>query len=397
MSPWVDTIEYTLGPDSVWRAYGRPPIFHGDFVVGTTQPVPDNTGVPGGVTLQTPQQMGLPVDAAGDVVITDAYHSANKTGDTLLIEGLYLPGFVKSRTEHPVLIRQSAIRGSRRVEGSPGNPSPRTALVDCNHPNNGLAGVANVRLEECDLIPLPEYASEGIDGIVGHDYELYRCKVRDVVDFFGWFNSYRPTDPLRVLVEGCDMRELAFFSPCSYQNDDRTHNDGNQGQGGHGIRVRGNTIYANVSTRVGNGFPMPSGGYPYGRPTPPAPNPYYPNVTGQALVITPNVSHVYDAEFTDGWWDYGAQIMTITDNNNDCTDITIAGNRFGQNMPELTRTETGVGSIKRRRAILATPGAEINDFPTTSHALDTVCGNVWMADGPIGAAGQPIRIHRGTP
>ncbi|GAB2698302.1 hypothetical protein [Thalassiella azotivora] len=407
---WAPATRYVLAPDQMWRAHGRSGIFHGQFVVGTTRPTAENSGVPGGTVLRTPAQIGLPVDAAGDVVITDAYHAANKTGDTLIVDAVDLPGFVKARTGLDVLFTRSRIRGSRRVEGTRENPSQRTALLDCNHQLVGSLGHANVRFEQCDLIPSPEYASEGIDGVVGHDYELYRCKIADVVDFFGWFNSYAPTAPLRILVEGCHASEMAYFSPCSYQPDlandgsglvvGRTHNDGSQGQGNHGVRYRGNTILANVSTRVGNGFPkpFPEYEYPYGVGDPPASNPYYPSVTGQALVITPNVSHVYDVMFEDGWWDYGAQIMTITDNNNPCTDVTITGNRFGQNMPALTRVETdGVGSIQRRRAILATPGAQINNFPTTTHTLDTVCGNVWDVDGPLGNAGDPIRIHRGTP
>lgn len=369
MGPGVTSrVRYRKTTGGTWVAPGRPPIFTGVFVIGTTRPTLGNTGIPGDVTLRSAAAAGLPTELNGDIIITDAYHAANATAGTLLIDRVDLAGFLKVRTRHPVRVTRSRIRGSGAVTGQ-----TRTALIDCNHGNLGLDGYANVTVEECVLIP--DFPSEGIDGIVGHDYTARRNTVRDVVDHFGAFNSVRSGDPARVTIEGNYCDNLAYFSPCSYQSDNRTHNDGVQIQGNSGYVLRGNTILANASPTAGNGFSATD-------PSAPAKNVYAPSVTGQGIGITPNVSAVTNTVIEDNWLDYGAQTITVINNNFPVSGLTIRRNRFGRNQPNLNKSGTTA-----RRAILLQPGVVAPGLPETT-GVDTTNGNVYDDDG------SPVTIYR---
>lgn len=346
-------------------SHGRSPIFSpsSPFTIGTTRPTSENVGV-GGAALRSVASAGLPTTSAGDIVIDDAYHAANATSGVLLIERVDLYGFVKVRTRLPVTIRRSRIRGSSAVTGA-----TRTALVDCNHPNLGLAGAANVLLEECDLIPA--FPSEGIDGVVGHDYTARRCLVRNTVDFFGAFNSYRPADPGRVTIEGCYGDSLAYFSPCSYQSDNRTHNDGIQIQGNSGYVIRGNDLRAQPSSTAGNGFNPTD-------PTAPAKNPYAPaSVTGQVIGITPNVSSVTDVLIEKNWFSGGRASVIATPGSYSVSGVTMRDNRFDRTQPLITTAASG----SERRAVILAPGVSFVGAPSST-GPDTQ-GNVYDDGAPV--------------
>lgn len=358
--------------DGALRAYGRTPIVVESFALGVTRPTALNAGVPGTRTLRSAAQLGLPTEPNGDVIITDAYHAANKTGGVLTITGLDLFGFVKVRTGLPVEINESRVRGS-------GPASTRTGLIDCNHPDVGSLGLQNVVVSRSTLIP--DFPSQWIDGIVGHDYRLSRVLIRECVDHFGWFNSYRPADPVRVTVEGCYADNLAYFSPCSYQPDNRTHNGCGEGQGGHGVRIFGNDLRANVSPTSGNGSDPAD-------PTAPAKNPWVPSVTGQCIGVAPNVSAMRDILIEGNWLDYGAQTITAIDNNYPVSDLRILRNRFGQNQPRRLRN-----GVTARRAIVLEPGVGAPGMPAST-GLDLTNGNVWDVDGPEGSAGSPVTVWR---
>lgn len=366
MSPTA--IAYRRKAD-LWQSNGRPSRGAGGFVVGSTRPTVDVGSAFGPQpTLRTAAQLGLPTQSNGDIVVDDAYHAANKTGSVLEIVGLDLFGFLKIRTRYDVVLRSYRIRGSGPVTGA-----TRTALVDCNHPELGLLGRENVLLE--DGILIPDYPSEGIDGVVGHDFTIRRARIENAVDFGGSFNSYRPGDPARVAVEGCFGTSLAYYSPCSYQSDNRTHNDGWQIQGNSGHRLRGNDFRAKPSTTTGNGSNPTDASAP-------AKNPYGPaSVTGQCVGITPNVSVVSDVVIEDNWFAAGRASVIVAENTYPATGVTVRRNKFDRTQPLIN-----VAGVSARRAMIVEPTVSVVGAPSLT-GPDTQ-GNVYEDDA------TPITVYR---
>lgn len=339
--PWVDMAQYAAVGGLLVRR-GRQSLNPNPFVIGTTKPNALNVGLPPLRPLTT---------VIGDVTITSSAGT--------LLEGLDIFGRVKVQAAN-VTIRNCRVRGANNVSGN-------TALIDCNHPN-----ASNVLIENCDL--RPDFPSIWLNAVIGHNYTIRYCHIWDVVDGLGVYNSYAPTAHADVTIEANFIHDLAYFSPDPNHNDNRTHNDGIQIQGNGWITIRGNTVWANV----GSAGQSNQAGVP-------APNPYYPSVTGQAIGITPNVSVVTNTLIELNWIDYGAQSITIASGNVGDTNTTalVRLNKFGRNQPNLNK-----GGTTARRAILMTSDLTNPQGLPSVTGLDTNNGNVYEDNG------QPVTVYR---
>ena len=329
-------VKHAIG--GVLVAVGRGAVSTTPFVLGTTKPSAANTGATGTLT-----------PSSGDLTITTANYD---------LSGLDIFGFVK--------VRAAGCHGTNfRVRGS-GPGITNTALIDCNHAAATGASFSNVTL-------IPDFPSIWLNSIIGHDYTVIRGLMLNGVDGAGMYNSNTPAAVCNTRLEGCYIDQLTYSSPDANHTDNRTHNDGVQIQGNTGHAVVGCTVavFYDPATSVG-------------ADTGPAPLPasYKPSVTGQAIGITPNVSQVGNVVIDRNWIDAGAQSVTIIPGSVGVADsITITGNRFGRNQPNLTKN-----GVTARRAICIASEITLTGFPTTTGA-DTQ-GNVYEDDG------SPVTVHR---
>ena len=323
-----------------------------NFTLGVTKPNNTKTGIPAGTVL-TPHYGDITITTAGQVV-----------------ENLDIHGFVFVQAAN-VTIHRCRVRGS--LPGPTGKQN--WGLIDCNPASSG----PNTLIENCLLVP--DYPAVGINGILGHNYTVRRTETYNVVDGFGIYNTNGtpPTNPANVTIEGCYVHDLVYISPDPNHSDNRTHNDCIQIQGNSNISIVGNTLYANVSSMAGNG-------YPGAIPAPPANNPWYPSVTGQAIGVTPNVSQISSLTINKNWLDYGAQSITIVPNGKGVgSSVVVTGNHFGRNQPNLNK-----GGNSARRAIIVHPSVSVANFPTTT-GTDTNCGNIYEDNN------TPVTIWRMNP
>jgi hypothetical protein len=95
--------------------------------------------------------------------------------------------------------------------------------------------------------------SDRRDCVIGRQFELYRCHLSGGVDCIGIYASTAaPTAGAFVKVKGCLLEDMAYTYPAASQ-DDGTHNDGIQIQGGHTIEIVGNAIWGTAHKMVGSG------------------------------------------------------------------------------------------------------------------------------------------------
>lgn len=314
--------------------------YESPFLIGTTKPTAENTGVQPGITLTA---------KTGDLIIT----TPGTTIEAEDREGRYL---IRAAD---VTIRNCRARGYSTVS---------SGAVDCNH-----SAVRNALIEHCDLGQ--SQLSVYTDGIIGHDYTARRCLIRHTVDGFGVFNSNDPSVEANVTIEGCYVEHLAYQSPCPPQSDDRTHNDGIQIQGNGGVTIRGNNLNGSSSPTWGHG----------NLSTVPAPNPYYPSVTGQTIGITPNLgTSVNNITITDNWLDYGVQSITGITNGRTVNNFVLTGNRFGRSQPPITKE-----GVRTSRPVLLVPTINAPGLPSVT-GPDINNGNVYEDDG------SPITVYRTT-
>ncbi len=184
---------------------------------GDYEPSPSTTGVRPGSTL-TRVDHDLIITAAGRYENLDVY------------------GFVDVRAAN-VEIRNSRVRGGVATQSK--------GLI---HADN--ADVRNLLIEGVELVP--QYPSRFLNGIQCHDYTARCVDAYQTVDGFGVFNRHAPGAPVRVRIEQSYCHHLAYYSPDpSHPDDNRSHNDCVQLQGGSGAIVRYNTLHAYLSGKVG--------------------------------------------------------------------------------------------------------------------------------------------------
>jgi hypothetical protein len=161
------------------------------------------------------------------------------------------------------------------------------------------AAAANITFIDCTIIP--DTPSVRINGILGHNYKLFRCQFRNCSDAIGMYNTAATSASLQIEVQGCYADNLAFFRPSEAKDPplpEGTHNDCIQIQSGGGILIRGNTLIAMKNPAIGDaGFPDPGDG---------SGNQYYPSMTANAAVqILADVGPIQNGVEIDKNWLFG--------------------------------------------------------------------------------------------
>lgn len=318
------------------------------LVAGTYKPDATTTGL-------------LPGWGTGDLGVINGDQTITTAGT--IVENKMIYGRVLVRAAN-VTIRNCYVRGAAAATSA-------TGLIEAGH-----TACVNLVVEDCLLVP--DNPSTNINGITGHDYTIRRSEMYGSVDGAGALSIYNNNGPINVWIEACYIHDLYYYSPDPGHGDNRTHNDCIQVQGNSNITIVGNTLNANASTTVGNGYPGAS-------PTPPAGDIYFPSVTGQAIGITPNIGPVTDLLIEKNWLDYGAQSITVIPGNVGSPDTTgiIRNNKFGHNQPNISRS-----GVSARRPIIIDPSLTFPSMPTSTD-VDTQ-GNVYEDTG------LPITVYRMT-
>lgn len=254
------------------------------------KPDATTTGVPPGTTLTT---------VTGNITATAGMTYTAKD----------FKGFVTVETAN-VTFRNCKFQGGTSYTAG-------TALVKSTHAN-----VSNLVIEDCTFVAqTPSYYA---NGIIGHDFTLRRCNIYHVVD---GVNIHNGANAVNVVMESNYIHDLSFFSPCPYQNDDKTHNDCIQIMGGSNIKISGNNFQGFVSTSVGNPGMAPAG-----------------RQANAVFMIKPDVSQISDMHIMRNWMDGGMFTINIA-NDTDTNHTVILGdigeisyNRFGRNQYHATYT-----------------------------------------------------------
>lgn len=269
------------------------------FVLGSTKPTRANTGLPSGWT---------PASTISSLFVPTA-------GQTY--EDIRFDNHAESRVAN-VTYRRCEFRG------------PAAAATASNYiVRNNYAGSSNVRYEFCDFIP--QTPTQYTHSIEGHDYTLHRCYFRGAVDGPNVYNTTSPGSASNVTIEGCFIELLSYFSPCTYQSDNRTHNDCIQHQGCSGTQIIGNTLAGFLDPAIGdanepavtNGDGSHASGYRLSRS--PIPNGFYSNAAVQFGNATGNSTNV---TMDRNWIDGGVVSLNIP--STAMTGFAITNNRFGQ-------------------------------------------------------------------
>ncbi|MGW9402467.1 right-handed parallel beta-helix repeat-containing protein [Arthrobacter sp. NPDC055585] len=250
---------------------------------GTYKPSAATTGVIPGTKLAKYNTAGA------DLVITK---------DNTVLENLEIYGDVKVRANN-VTIRNSVLRGGAHA---PGNA---TAIVDATS-----AKVKNLKVVDSTIKPQRPHAYR--DGITGHDYTAVRNNISGTNDGLGIFN--RPGGPVaaNVVAEGNYIHSLTYFD-YSPVHRDGTHNDGIQVQGGQNIRIKGNTVVANVVIGKGSG-----------------PGVYTPH-GGLGIMLQQNTSPLANVVVERNYVDDGTSSINIDRGKHPVITVTVKENLLGRN------------------------------------------------------------------
>jgi hypothetical protein len=191
--------------------------------------------------------------------------------------------------------------------------------------------VSGVVFEDCTF--RPRYNDYLLHIIQGAGYTMRRCDISRGVDTIGVLGN-TVTQRADVLIEGCWLHDLAFFSPDPTHNDQMTHNDVIQWQGGAGLIVRGNRMDGYLATDVGdaNRADVDSGGaHVSGNHWPASPLTGKRRALSTLMVNYINTSYGMPEEllFEDNWVNGGAVGINGLDTGLAGTLGIIRNNHFG--------------------------------------------------------------------
>jgi hypothetical protein len=150
-----------------------------------------------------------------------------------------------------------------------GPPNPTYASGEQRLVNCQSAKCAGIVFDRCVFRPQMPHQTIST-GVFGHDFVAHRCDISRMVDGVGV--DHPSSLPANVLVAGCYIHDLVFYSPHPTQSDNRSHSDGSQSHpnGHRNITWVGNNIQAFIDTTIGDYEPPVfdgSGnllsGYPY--------------------------------------------------------------------------------------------------------------------------------------
>ncbi|MGB4761933.1 MAG: hypothetical protein WBP12_01085, partial [Candidatus Saccharimonas sp.] len=193
------------------------------FVLGVTEPDASNTGVP-----------DSKVFTAANIISTNL---VIKTAGTV-IDGKEIRAVIDVQAAN-VTIKNCRIIG-------PQNTPANRPLVNHIH-----AAVKNFRLERCTV--RPTRTSDMTDTLMGHNITRIRNNISRGVDGSGSYIDPAIGSNCNYLVQGDYIHDLAYYCPTAGQDDNHTHNDGNQHHNGTNVTFEGVAIHGYWDPAVGNG------------------------------------------------------------------------------------------------------------------------------------------------
>jgi hypothetical protein len=235
------------------------------------------------------------------------------------------------------------------VRGPATWPDADSGLVLCSNPT------LNLTVRDCLL--QPQTPDERIDGIRYNGYTAIRCRILQVVDGLGMFNT--SGGAVNANAYGCWIGPLTKFYPDTAHTDG-THNDGVQLQGGSNMVIRGCRIEGLIDQNTGNtgGFNTVAGG---GSKSPLC------RQTNAVIQLNANTGPLANVTIESNWL-YGG-ILGI---NGLDTDLAASGgltgfvcrrNKFGRDQYNNTYSTLGRIGIKAGPTITCpTSGADANVY-----------------------------------
>lgn len=251
-----------------------------------------------------------------DALVYGAYEPDASTAGTLTSEAVLADGSHDYNADvDSVTIPNGAVITSKRIFGDIVFTGSAT-LTDCllvggsqaiTSGNLGVLSCVESRtgqavLTDCTIRPRKE--SDGRDGALGKQFELYRCRIVGGVDGVGIYNKYG-TDA-NVKVKGCLIEDRAY-TYTDRDHSDGTHSDPIQIQGGRFIEVIGNAINGTGHYMTGSGTyynthaSTDAGDWPLLMPTPHCP--------GSGILVNGNVAAVDSTVIIDSNWFRNCKIM----------------------------------------------------------------------------------------
>ena len=191
------------------------------------------------------------------------------------------------------------------IQGPVAPTNSNQALVDCTN-------LACKNFIIRDSVLAPQKPTYGWNAIAGHDYGAYRVNMYNTVDGARVYNGNTGMKDAatNVIISGCWIHDLTLFSPDpNHKNDNRTHNDGVQIEGGAGTKIIGTRIDGFYATSWTGMVKATSD------PTDPAVNvwaaPHVYSASGRCVVcsciqITPNVGAVTGLVLDRNYFNGGA-------------------------------------------------------------------------------------------
>ncbi|MBP7406068.1 MAG: hypothetical protein KA973_14235 [Candidatus Microthrix sp.] len=272
------------------------------------------------------------------------------------------------------------------VGGANAIASGNVGVLKCTNARTGQAV-----LTDCTIRPRTE--SDGRDGALGWQFELYRCHITGGVDGVGIYNTGGPN--ANVKVKGCLIEDLAYTYP-DRDHADGCHNDCIQIQGGKYIEIVGNALKGTAHYMAGSGQYFPThastdlGDWPLQMPT--ARNP------GAGIIINANVTAVDSTVTIDSNYFRFCKSQLLVKSLAD--GFVCTGNRFSA---VDTPAKNVNGTVRSGTALTFTANEYWVRFDTLSGS-GSVSGltsgdawanttNVWL-DGP--SAGQPLASPRAS-
>lgn len=279
-----------------------------------------------------PGNPGMFSDSVGNILVN--------TVATVSLTGLWLPnGYIRIFTPN-VTIDRCLIEGYDQANDG----SFSAGLIDAS-PN----AAKNIVVK--DTTCRPKFPKGVWDGFRGHDIHLLRCKAEFCTDCMGIYNSNtgHKTDPLDILVDGCDFDKMTYVSPDSFHSGDsvisKTHNDCVQIQGagpGSVVEIRFSTLNAYLDATRDDDVLRYQTGTPGAAP--PAPNSqggwnrYYPTTQSNAgIQITQGVSTVSGLNIHHNWGGGAGQWLNTGSAQGVYTNYgTVAANKIDKNRRGVT-------------------------------------------------------------
>jgi hypothetical protein len=351
-----------------------PPPVQGDFVYGTTRPDASNTGIPAGTTLTTLTKTNGAALGKWQVLTSTGIEVFVPNANTT-VAGMLIPW--------PVLITQANVtldtcevlgpQGISGMSSTTKSQNPEMGVVVCNG--------TNTLLTRCFVHATKPYS--GSTGIIGRKYTADRCRVEDVTDYFGVYNTTSTSATNDVVIKGCFGTRIAFFALDPYHSGDGgtywgSHNDAVQIQGNYGIEIWGcyfRQVWSPIADIPRDATELDASGLhvcsaSYGG--------------GRIFTVTPNSAPVGDLNIHDNWGFGGITYALAIPKSAIQTSSTGLG-VFSGNRDYGHHKVVTAGGITAQHGIAYNSAMPWNsDWATTQapgyHFTDTVHGNVEISD-----------------